>query len=47
MVGGSRESSDTQLMKARRGALVIKGGADHCAESACCAVRGVPVAPAA
>lgn len=28
MVGGSRESSDTQLMKARRGALVIKGGAE-------------------
>jgi L-asparaginase II len=28
MVGGSRDSSDTQLMKARRGALVIKGGAE-------------------
>jgi L-asparaginase II len=33
MVGGSRDSSDTQLMKARRGVIVIKGGAE--------ALRGV------
>jgi len=35
MVGGSRDSSDTQLMKARRGLIVIKGGAE--------ALRGVGV----
>jgi L-asparaginase II len=28
MVGGTRDSSDTQLMKARRGLIVMKGGAE-------------------
>ena len=35
MVGGSRDSSDTQLMKARRGLIVMKGGAE--------ALRGVGI----
>jgi L-asparaginase II len=35
MVGGSRDSSDTQLMKARRGLIVLKGGAE--------ALRGVGI----
>jgi L-asparaginase II len=39
MVGGSRDSSDTQLMKARRGAMVMKGGAES--------LRGIGLLPSA
>ena len=39
MVGGTRESSDTRLMRARSGALVCKGGAEG--------LRGIGLLPGA